>query len=263
MTSHPPFTQPLPPVSVRDRYSKNKKLNDSSGPSRAYPRQSVPPSRGARKPLPNQQSPLGPGLIMRYDPSPWGGEHVFPPPPKPFTLVQHNCLGNWDVFLSLFGLFTQLAHPPSIVALQDPLVYRGKLPSFHLFLVFPPLPIVAGSPALLFVFIVLFWLLFPFCPASSEGVMSWHWSSSPLTAFSTLLRLASRLSTPIARRVILSTPSPFLQILYFLPHLSLLSLWETLTFITQRRTPSGSSKRMSLSPRHPTLTGVPSWASPS
>ena len=42
------------------------------------------------------------------------------------------------MFLSLFGSFTQLAHPPSIVALQDPPVYRGKLPSFNLFTVFSP-----------------------------------------------------------------------------------------------------------------------------
>ena len=41
--------------------------------------------------------------------------------------------------LSLFGSFTQLSHPPSIVALQDPPGYRGKLPSFNLFTVcFPP-----------------------------------------------------------------------------------------------------------------------------
>ena len=42
------------------------------------------------------------------------------------------------MFLSVFGSFTQLALPPSIVALQDPLVYRGKLPSFNLFTVFSP-----------------------------------------------------------------------------------------------------------------------------
>jgi len=42
------------------------------------------------------------------------------------------------VFLSLFGSFTQLAHPPSIVALLDPPVYRGKLPSFNSFTVFSP-----------------------------------------------------------------------------------------------------------------------------
>jgi len=42
------------------------------------------------------------------------------------------------VFISLFGSFTQLAHPPSIVALQDPQVYRVKLPSFNLFTVVSP-----------------------------------------------------------------------------------------------------------------------------
>ena len=42
------------------------------------------------------------------------------------------------MFLSLFGSFTLLAHPPSIVALQDPPVYRGKLPSFNSFTVFSP-----------------------------------------------------------------------------------------------------------------------------
>jgi len=42
------------------------------------------------------------------------------------------------VFLSLFGSFTQLAHPPSIVALEDPPVYRGKLPSMNLFTIFSP-----------------------------------------------------------------------------------------------------------------------------
>jgi len=75
---------------------------------------------------------------MQHNHSPWGGEQDSPPPPKPFTLVQHNCLGSWDVFRSLFGSFTQLAHPASIVALQDPPVYRGKLPSFNLFTVFSP-----------------------------------------------------------------------------------------------------------------------------
>ena len=42
------------------------------------------------------------------------------------------------MFLSLFGSFTQLSHPPSIVALQDPPVYMGKLSSFNLFTLFSP-----------------------------------------------------------------------------------------------------------------------------
>jgi len=79
-----------------------------------------------------------PGPVMLYNRSFRGTGQVSPPPPKPFTLVQHNCLGSWDVFLSLFGSFTQVAHTPSIVALQDPLVYRGKLCSFTLFTVFSP-----------------------------------------------------------------------------------------------------------------------------
>ena len=70
---------------------------------------------------------------MQYDHASWGGEQASPPLPKPFTLVQHNCLSSWDVFLSLFWSFTQLVQPPSIVPLQDPPAYRGKLPAFRLF----------------------------------------------------------------------------------------------------------------------------------
>ena len=90
---------------------------------------------------------------MQYVQPSWGGEQASPPPPKPFTLVQHNCLGSWDVFLSLFALFTQLAHPLSIVAVQDPSVYRGKLPSFNLFTVFSP-PTTGGCkpPVALYVY---------------------------------------------------------------------------------------------------------------
>ena len=78
------------------------------------------------------------GPLIQPDLTSWGGEQVPPPPPKPFTLVQHNCLGSWDVFPSLFGSFSQLAHPPSIVALQDPPVYRGKQLSFRLFSALSP-----------------------------------------------------------------------------------------------------------------------------
>ena len=75
---------------------------------------------------------------MQHDKTSWDGEQDSPPPLQPFTLVQHNCLGSWDVFLSLFRSFTQWAHPPSVVALQDPPVYRGRLPSFSLFTGFSP-----------------------------------------------------------------------------------------------------------------------------
>jgi len=75
---------------------------------------------------------------MQHDLTTGSGEQASPTPPKPFTLVQHNCPWSWDVFLSLFRSFTQLALPPPIVALQDPPVYRGKLPSFNSFTVFSP-----------------------------------------------------------------------------------------------------------------------------
>jgi len=65
-------------------------------------------------------------------------------------VVQHNWLGGWDVFLSLFGLFTRLAQPLSIVALQDPPVYWGKLPSFNLFTVFSPPTKVGCKPRVAF-----------------------------------------------------------------------------------------------------------------
>jgi len=51
-------------------------------------------------------------------------------------------------FLSLFRSFTQLTHPASIIALQDPPVYRGKLPSFNQFTVFSP-PTTGGCKPLL------------------------------------------------------------------------------------------------------------------
>jgi len=94
-------------------------------------------------PLSYEQNSLGPSPLMEDDQSPWGGEQDLPPPPKPCTLVQHNGLRSWDGFLSLFRSFTQLDHPPSIVALQDPLVSRLKLASFNLFTVFSP-PTASG-----------------------------------------------------------------------------------------------------------------------
>jgi len=54
-----------------------------------------------------------------------------------FTLVQHNSLGSWDVFLSLFS---SLAEGPTvnIVLLQDPACSKGFLPSFSGFKSFAP-----------------------------------------------------------------------------------------------------------------------------
>ena len=103
-------------------------------------------TQGVTEPITYGQKQFGPGPLMQLERSSWGGEHASPPPPKPFTLVQHNCRGSWDVFLALFWSFTQLAHAPSIVALQDPQVYEGKLSSFNLFTVFSP-PTMGGCKA--------------------------------------------------------------------------------------------------------------------
>ena len=54
------------------------------------------------------------------------------------------------MFLSLFGSFSQLAHTPSVVALQDPLVYRGKLPSFQFYSSFSPPSIGNKKPRVAF-----------------------------------------------------------------------------------------------------------------
>ena len=56
------------------------------------------------------------------------------------NLVQHNSLGSWDVFLSLFNSFVEFS-PVDIVLLQDLPVYHGSLPSFAGFKAFaPPVP---------------------------------------------------------------------------------------------------------------------------
>jgi len=55
-----------------------------------------------------------------------------------FPIVQHNRLGIWDVFLSLFPSFTMLPHPSLLVAIQDPPSRRSVLPTFPGFLSFGP-----------------------------------------------------------------------------------------------------------------------------
>ena len=66
-------------------------------------------------------------------------------PPRPargtlrsFSIVQHNSLGSWDLFLSLTNSISQLTTPPMIVALQDPPVRRGQLPTFSTYKCFHP-----------------------------------------------------------------------------------------------------------------------------
>ena len=53
------------------------------------------------------------------------------------SLVQHNSLGSWDVFLSLFGSLAGVPHV-DIVLLQDPPSSKGFLPRFAGFKSFAP-----------------------------------------------------------------------------------------------------------------------------
>src|SRR5437588_10759293 len=55
--------------------------------------------------------------------------HPFPP----LSIVQHNCLGSWSVFLSLFNSLKSCFPTPHIVAIQDPPVWHSQLPSFRIF----------------------------------------------------------------------------------------------------------------------------------
>src|ERR1700712_5745521 len=62
--------------------------------------------------------------------------HPMPPPRvqglAPLTdlsIVQHNSLGSWDVFLSLFHSLSD-GPPVDFVLLQDPPVSKGCLPGF-------------------------------------------------------------------------------------------------------------------------------------
>jgi len=60
-------------------------------------------------------------------------------PATKLTLVQHNSLGSWDVFLSLFSSLIEGPSHADIVLLQDPPPSsKGFLPSFQGFKSFAP-----------------------------------------------------------------------------------------------------------------------------
>jgi len=74
-------------------------------------------------------------------------EQGLAPAPAFLSIIQHNCLGIWNVFLCLFESFKEATTYPSIVLLQDPPVNKAHLPSFNGFKsFFPPvrLPRVAA-----------------------------------------------------------------------------------------------------------------------
>jgi len=60
------------------------------------------------------------------------------PAPNLLSIIQHNCLRSWNVFLSLFESFKEATTYPSIVLLQDPPVNKAHLPSFNGFKSFFP-----------------------------------------------------------------------------------------------------------------------------
>ena len=86
------------------------------------------------------------------------------------------------MFLSFFCSFLQLAHTPSIVALQDPQVYRGKLPSFHLYTSFSPPLLQVRSPGWHFMFLVRFYPWWPSSYGFVIGATLWRLTSSPPSA---------------------------------------------------------------------------------
>jgi len=61
------------------------------------------------------------------------------PAPAFLSIIQHNCLASWNVFLSLFESFKEASTYLSIVLLQDPPVNKAHLPSFNGFKSFFPL----------------------------------------------------------------------------------------------------------------------------
>jgi len=91
------------------------------------PREPFPPPRGRLAPhLPLDLGQPRPGKMSH-------NSEILPPglgPGHVLSIVQHNCLGSWDVFLSLFNSFASAKHPPSIVCLQDPPVWRNRLPLY-------------------------------------------------------------------------------------------------------------------------------------
>src|ERR1700712_5420882 len=66
------------------------------------------------------------------------------------NIAQHNCLGSWNVFTSLFESLA--AHPVfiSIVALEDPPISRGRLAVFPGFSSFGPTSAGSGKPRVAF-----------------------------------------------------------------------------------------------------------------
>ena len=86
-------------------------------------------------------------------------------PCQGITLVQHNSLGSWDVFLSLLNSFVGLP-PVDIVMLQDPPSRKGFEPKFASFKSFhPPTP----KPAVAFYVSLSFLSFYKLLPVASSS----------------------------------------------------------------------------------------------
>jgi len=167
-------------------------------------------------------------------------------------MVQHNCLGSWDVFLSLFHNFILLPHPPLLVAIQDPPSRRSVLPTFPGFLSFTPPP-----PGLPRVAIYVSRVLNQHLSCSTV----FHYSSEMLSVDVFLRKVSSDSPTTpsgsprctfFARIVLLTAPY---HPSGFFPFFRILTLfWVTSTFTTRWQIPAAPSLRGNLSFRCPTGT---------
>jgi len=99
---------------------------------------SVVLSRLRSRALPLPISVVGFVRVMNNQPMPPPLGKGPVPAPQLLSIVQHNSLGSWNVFLSLFELFKGATTYPSIVLLQDPPVNRAHLPTFGGFKSFFP-----------------------------------------------------------------------------------------------------------------------------
>ena len=94
------------------------------------------PWRSQALPLHHKNVRFVPVMINRPIPPPLG--QGLAPAPEPLSIINHNCLRSWNVFLSLFELLKEATTYPSIVFLQDPPVNKALLPSFNGFKSFFP-----------------------------------------------------------------------------------------------------------------------------
>jgi len=163
------------------------------------------PWRNQALPLP--LSPDGFVPEMNNQPMPLPPRQGPAPAPELLSIIQHNCLGSWNVFLSLFELFKEATTYPSIVLLQDPPVNKAHLPSFNGFKSFCP-PV--RKPRVAAYVYMSFLSNYTVLPSSKEWTTSSPSTSPPMSLSFALTSIPLGLSTP--------TP-PILSTIQFTPSL--------------------------------------------